>query len=54
MVQLVFFKNIIIYLWLFDRESMWGFLVLIGKRKVLIGGCKEEGKKRNIWCSRAI
>ena len=30
---------------------MWGYRVLIGKRKGLIWGCKDEGeKKKRIWC----
>ena len=30
---------------------MWGYRVLIGKRKGLIWGCKDEGiKKRISWC----
>ena len=37
----------------FDRylleESMWGFKVLIGKRKGLIWGCEEEWKERILW-----
>ena len=36
--------------WLFSRETMWAYLILIGKRKVLIWGCKGERKKRNLCC----
>ena len=31
------------------EESMWGLKVFNGKRKVLIWGCKEEGKERFLW-----
>lgn len=37
-------------LWLFGRESTWGVTVLIGKRKGMAWGFKEEGKERNLWC----
>jgi hypothetical protein len=33
---------------------MWGFRVLIGKRKGLIWGCKEEEKYGTLWCSWVV
>ena len=36
------------FLWLFDRESSWIFTVLLGKRKGLNWGCKDEGKERKL------
>jgi hypothetical protein len=31
------------------EESIWGFRVLIGKRKGLIWDCKEEGEIYGVW-----
>lgn len=37
--------------WLFSRETMWAYMILIGKRKVLIWNCKGEKKtERNLCC----
>ena len=38
---------IYIYIWLFDRESRWSFMVLIVKRKGVTCHC-EEGKERSL------
>ena len=35
------------YLMAIQQKKVWGFRVLIGKRIVLIWGCKEEGRERN-------
>lgn len=50
-----FFLKILLFIYGYLVEKVCGaFWFLIGKRKVLIGGCKEEGKKRNICCLRSI
>ena len=46
MVQWVLLK-ILLFIYGYLVEKVCGaFWFLIGERKVLIGGCKEEGKKR--------
>ena len=40
-----------LFLWQFDRERTWGFMVLIGKSKGLTWG-EKEGQERNLQCSR--
>lgn len=36
------------------EEHLWGFRVLVAKRKWLIWGCKEEKRERFLLCSGVV